>query len=118
MSKGSTFVSNNSNSLRSVPGALALVKTISSAVIVAKTDAAMAEAPTGPLQLATERLVCQVTGGNVFLNLHNAAAPSASNALNLPAGLIMILSRSQWLSSTWLRVSVDAVLIAQQMGAN
>ena len=95
-----------------VPGASALTKVISSTTIVGSTDSSLALAAT------TETLLCQIKGDAVHLNLHAHATPSASNALQLPVNTIFNLSRSEWLNATWLRVTTDATIVAQQQRAS
>ena len=91
-----------------VAGAAAMTKTISSTTITTSSDITTLDA-------RTERLLCQVLTDAVYLNLHGHATPSASNSLVVYPGEKFLMSRGEWLASTWKRVTTDAVLNAQQL---
>lgn len=109
---GSRYVTNLSNSLRSIDGAAALSATIGATAVVQPTTAALA------LDSKTDYLLCQVIGDAVWLNLHRHATPGQGNAIKIAVDTIFVLSKSEWKNSSWIRVESDAILTAQQLGAS
>lgn len=104
-----TFVTNQRSSYKVVQDAVALSKTISTAIIVAKTDGGLAA-----LHDDTEVLLIQIKGNDVLFSLHGED-PADDTAILLVAGTIAEMSRSQWLASKWVRASADATLVALQL---
>lgn len=116
--QNAVFVTNQPHALKSVPGARALNKTISSTTITASTDTELGPSGTGNLADNTEFLQCQVVTDAVYLNLHADSTPTATDSLLMSAGSSFIMSRSEWLNSTWKRVTTDAALTAMQLRAS
>lgn len=106
------YISNLSNSLRVIDGAVALTATIGATPVLQASTPALA------LDGKTRFLQCQVIGDAVWLNLHRHASPGQGNALKLAVDTIFVLSESEWRNSSWVRVTSDAILTAQQMGAS
>ena len=109
---GARFVTNLSNSLKVIDGAQALSMTIGATPVLQYTEPLLA------LDSKTEFLLCQVIGDEVWLNLHRSATPGQGNAIKLGVDTIFVLSKSEWKNSAWVRVTSDAILTAQQMGAS
>lgn len=93
-------------------GGKALTKTISTVPIIGATDSALNQVAS-----ITEALIVQIYNSDVYMSLHGEMPPSQANAIQIPAGTKLIMSRSEWLSAIWLRVSADAVITALQLRA-
>lgn len=109
---GSRYVTNLSNSLRVVDGAEALSVTIGATPVLQPSEPLLA------LNAKTRFLICQIIGDAVWLNMHRSPSPGQGNALKVAVDTIFVLSESEWRNASWVRVTSDAILTAQQMGAS
>lgn len=105
------FVTNQRSSYKVVQnGALALNKTISTTTIVGSSDAALA------LNADTEVVLVQVNTADVYVSFHGET-PGATTSIIITAGSLVEMSRSQWTSAKWKRVSADATIVGIQLRA-
>jgi hypothetical protein len=110
-----TFVTNNRSAYVAVlptAGGKALSKTISSTAVVTATDTVLKQVAD-----ITEVLLVKIYNNDVYVSLHGETPPSQANAIQLVAGTVLEMSKSEWLSAIWIRVSADAVVTALQLRA-
>jgi hypothetical protein len=113
MGSVSQHQSNARNSLTVVQGAKAMTKTISSTPIVAATDSAFIGA--NGLHPNTQIVRLQIYSNDIYMSVHGETPPSTANAVQLVAGTILEMSKSEWISAIFVRVSADATLTVQQL---